>query len=113
MNPLSETICFIAPVILPIILSLSTFFDRRRVYAAWAKVASIVVCIAGLGWWSLHLVLLHWSSLHLSRETYYQLVALKGILFGLAAGFSISILMARPYQMRNPEKPERNADPVA
>src|ERR1017187_5996239 len=105
---LLELLLFIAAVIVPIILSLSTFFDRRRVYAAWAKVASIVVCRAGLGWWSLHLVLLHWSSLHLSRETYYQLVALKGILFGVAVGFSISILIARPYQMRNLEESQKN-----
>ena len=77
------------------------FFHRNRVYAPWAKIAAIVALIAGSGWGALGFVLLYWRSYHLSRDTFYTLVGLKGILGGIAIGFTLSILIARPYSRRN------------
>jgi hypothetical protein len=77
------------------------FFHRNRSYAAWAKIASILALIAGSGWGALGFVLMYSRSYHLTRDTFYAFVGLKGILGGIAIGFSLSILMARPYSKRN------------
>lgn len=81
------------------------FFHRGRVYAAWAKVASILAFIAAAGWGALGFVLMHWRSYHLNRDSYYAFVGLKGILGGIAIGFIFSILMARPYTKMHTETP--------
>jgi hypothetical protein len=80
-----------------------TFFHRNRVYVAWAKIASIFAFITGCGWGVLGFFLLYWRSYHLSRDSYYTLVGLKGILGGIAIGFIFSILIARPYSKRHVE----------
>jgi hypothetical protein len=82
------------------------FFHRDRVYAAWAKIASIIAFIAGVGWGVLGFVLMHWRSYHLTRNTYYTLVGIKGVLCGIAIAFSLCILIARPYQKRDVATPE-------
>ena len=79
------------------------FFHRNRVYAAWAKVASILALIAASGWGALGFVLMHWRSYHLTRGSYYTFVGLKGMLGGIAIGFTLGILMARPYGKRHIE----------
>jgi hypothetical protein len=80
-----------------------TLFHRNRVYVAWAKLASILAFIAGFGWGALGFLLLDWRSYHLGRDSYYTLVGLKGILGGIAFGFTFSILIARPYSKRHVE----------
>ena len=80
-----------------------TFFHRNRVYVAWAKIASILAFIAGFGWGALGFLLMYWRSHYLSRDSYYTLVGLKGILGGIAIGFIFSILIARPYSKRHIE----------
>jgi hypothetical protein len=59
-------------------------FHRRRHYATWAKITSIVSCVAGLGWFALGIMIADWKSYHLTRDAYFTLV--------------ISILVARPYR---------------
>ncbi len=77
------------------------FFHRKRVYAGWAKIVSIIAFIAGTGWGTLGFVLMHSRNYHLTRDTFYQLVGLKGVLCGIAVTFTLCILIARPYQERN------------
>jgi hypothetical protein len=101
-----DVILLAAGVIFPVAFAVHVFRDNRRVYPAWAKVASIIVCIAGLGGESSHLLLLHWRSIHLTPQTYYELVGVRGLLFGLGAGFAVSILLARPYRENVERKPE-------
>jgi hypothetical protein len=79
------------------------FFHRNRIYATWAKLASILALIAGSGWGALGLVLMDWRSYHLTRHSYYTFVGLKGMLGGIAIGFTFSILIARPYTKRHTE----------
>ncbi len=79
------------------------FLHRRRIYAAWAKVSAIVAAIAGVGWGVLGFVLLHSRSYHLTRDVYYRLVGIKGMLCGIAIGFTLSILIARPYRTKDIE----------
>ena len=104
MINLYEIILFVAGVVLPIILGLSFFVERHRSYPVWVKVAASGICIAALSWWSLHLVLLNSSKLHLSRQIYYRLVGLDGIFVGLALGFLVCI------QIAGYNKPRRTSD---
>lgn len=79
------------------------FLDRNRVYATWARIASIIAFIASSGWGTLGIVLMDWRSYHLTRESYFTLLGIKGMLGGIAIGFSLSILMARPYAKKQTE----------
>jgi hypothetical protein len=92
-------------VILPIGFVALIFFARDRIYANWAKVASIIACVAGLGGESSDFLLLRSRTIHLTPEAYYLLVGARGALVGLAIGFAVSILLARPYR-KNVEKEE-------
>ena len=60
-------------VMLPIACVLEVFLSRSRVYAAWMKLAVIVVCLAALARCTLSWVLLHSTSFGLTREAYYKL----------------------------------------
>ncbi|HMG04889.1 MAG TPA: hypothetical protein VK581_05470, partial [Chthoniobacterales bacterium] len=53
--------------------------------------------IAGSGSGLLGVVLMDWRSHHLTRHSYYTFVGLQGMLGGIAIGFTLSILIARPY----------------
>ncbi len=64
------------------------FFHRNRVYATWAKIASIVTFIAASGWGGLHIVLMDSRSYPLTRDSHYKLVGIKGMLAGIAIGLS-------------------------
>ncbi|MEY2539984.1 MAG: hypothetical protein QOG67_3724 [Verrucomicrobiota bacterium] len=91
--------------LLTLVFAALVCFHRRRRYATWAKVTSIVTCVAGLGWGALGFMIAHWKSYHLTRDAYYKLVGIKGILGGIAIGFAISILVARPYRTVGTETP--------
>ncbi|PYJ69989.1 MAG: hypothetical protein DME76_07090 [Verrucomicrobia bacterium] len=93
-------------VILPIGFVALIFFARARVYASWAKVASIIVCVAGLGGEISDFLLLRWRTIHLTPQAYYLLVGVRGALVGLAIGLAVSILLARPYR-KSVDKPHK------
>ena len=82
-------------------LVIMIFFHRNRVYDAWAKIASLLALVAGFGFAALGFILLGWRSYHLDRDSYYTFVGLKGFLGGIAVGFILSILIARPYSRRH------------
>ena len=88
-------------VIFPIVFAGFVFFHRRRIYAKWAKLTSLIACVAGFASGGLDWIWLHWRSFHLKSDAYYSLVGLSGLLGGLCAGFLLSIVIARPYQKRN------------
>jgi TRAP-type C4-dicarboxylate transport system permease small subunit len=91
----------VAGAILPTVFAGLIFFHRRRIYATWAKGTSIIVAIGGFVWGSIHWVLLHSRSWHLTRDTYYLLVGYRGVVTGLTVGFALSILIARPYKNKD------------
>ncbi len=80
------------------------FFQRSRVYAPWAKVASILSLITAAAWAAMGFVLIYWRSYHLTRDFYNTFLGLKGILGGIAIGLALSILMARPYTKKHTER---------
>ena len=86
------------------ILSIAFFglvlFHTGRSYAGWAKIASALACIAALGWAGLGFYLLHPRHLHISRDTYFALLAVKHLLGGVCIGLVFSVLLARPYRRR-------------
>jgi hypothetical protein len=84
----------------PLILTCGAFFSRKRAYATWAKVAYIIASIAGLVWGIVGFVV--WPSVHVTRQTYSLLFALKNMCGGILIGFLLSVLIARPYQKRVP-----------
>lgn len=98
MSSVVDIMLLIGGVILPIAFASHVFLGRSRVYAAWAKLAAIIFCLAALAWGSLDWVLLHWESFHLTRETYDRLHGVRGLLGGVCIGIALSIWLARPYR---------------
>jgi|tagenome__1003787_1003787.scaffolds.fasta_scaffold20834806_2 hypothetical protein len=82
------------------------WFHRRRHYATWAKVLSIVACVAGVGWYALGTMVAEWKTYHLSRDAYFTLVGFKGIFGGIVIGIITSILAARPYSKPDARSPQ-------
>jgi Na+/H+ antiporter NhaA len=86
----------------------SIFLRRDLIYVRWAKIVAILALVAGLGFGAVGLVLLDWRSHHLTRDSYYALVGLRGMLAGIAIGFTLSVFIARPYVKRKVEtRPDR------
>ncbi len=94
----TDAVLLFAGAILPSLLAAVVFFHRRRRYASWAKLASVVIAVGGFIWGGIQWTVLHWRDLDLSRNTYYLLVGHRGFVGGLVVGLSLSILIARPYQ---------------
>jgi hypothetical protein len=92
---------YIGGATLSLVLVASGFLSRKRVVAAWAKITSIIACAAAIAWARLGLVLLDYKSYHLTPDTYYRLLGIKGMLGGVAMGIALSILIARPYRKAN------------
>ena len=88
---ISIPVGIIACILLPIV----TWFNRKRSYAAWAKIASLIACAAGLGWGFLAFALLHSSASHSSRQA-----AVKNLLAGICIGIVISMWISKPYERR-------------
>jgi hypothetical protein len=82
---------------LSILLPILVCFHRKRVYVTWAKIASLMACIAGLGWGFLGLALSYSS---IAGLDYSRIEGIKGMLGGICIGFVLSIIIARPYEKR-------------
>ena len=82
--------------LLPTLFAARLFFDPAKAYAPWAKVASSVAALAGLGWGVFGYAASH--QLYSSRYGYFLLLAFKHLCGGLAIGFVASVAMARPYR---------------
>jgi uncharacterized membrane protein len=92
-----DVILLVAGMILSIVLVFLIFRGTRRIYVVWAKLTSILACIAALGWGALGLFLLH-PPASIPRHILSALTQTKGTLGGICLGFVLSILIARPYQ---------------
>src|SRR5712691_6665358 len=68
-----DIVLLAAGVILPIACVLQVFLSRSRVYAAWTKLAVIIICLAGLAWGILDWVLLQRGDFRLTHEAYDKL----------------------------------------
>ena len=86
-------------VALSIVFPFFAFFHRTLHFIAWAKIASIVVCIFGIGWgyysWKLRFCFMADMNYDPCRD--YEI---KGLLGGICVGLSFSVLVARPYVKR-------------
>jgi hypothetical protein len=105
----NEVLLLAIGVIFPVGFLALVLFHTGRIYATWAKLASIFACMSGLGWGILGFFLIHPQNLHVTRHTYFVLLAFKHILGGLSLGFMFSVLLARPYQKRASEPSTRAA----
>jgi|ERR1035437_807859 hypothetical protein len=97
MTSYSDIISLLVGITCSILLPILVCFHRKRVYARWAKIISIMACIAGLGWGVLGLVLLH-SSIVISDRL--RLEGINGMLGGICIGLVLSVMIARPYEKR-------------
>jgi hypothetical protein len=86
-------------VALSIFFPIFVFFNRTLRFATWAKIASILVCIFGLGWayygWKLRYVFVADMNYDPCRD--YEI---RGLLGGICAGLVFSVLIAKPYVKR-------------
>jgi phosphotransferase system glucose/maltose/N-acetylglucosamine-specific IIC component len=74
-------------------------FSRKRPFATWAKIASIIAYIAGLGWGFLSWRLTDVFISDLNYD-YFGAYNLKGLFGGICIGLVFSIIIARPYVRR-------------
>lgn len=88
---------------LSVVCAALVLFHTGRIYSTWARLAAVLACIFGLSWGSLGIVLMHWQSFHITRHTYFVLLAAKHIFAGISLGILFSILLARPYQKKDRE----------
>ena len=90
-------------IIFPIVIC----FHRKRVFALWARIASVIVCLAGLGWGFIGLALLHSSVIdwNYSRQN-----GIKEMLGGIGVGLCLSILLSKPYEKRVATRLDEKAD---
>ena len=82
-------------IVFPIIVC----FHRTRAFAAWAKIASIVACISGLGWGFLSWKLTYCFISDLSYD-FNRAYDVKGLLGGICIGLVFSVLISKPYVKR-------------
>ncbi|SRR5712691_2346408 len=93
-------------VVLPVAFAFHVFLNRSRAYAAWAKLASIIICLGALAWGGLDWALLNWRSLRLTHEVYDKLVGIRGLLGGVCIGIALSISLAQSYR-KDVDKPQQ------
>ena len=79
------------------------FLTRCRIYDAWARVVSVLVCIFGLGWAVVGFVLIHAETITPGFGV-YALMGAKPTLGGVCIGLVLSILIAKPYKNKTLEK---------
>ncbi len=88
---------WVAGTFLPLFATGHVFLSRTRVYPAWAKIVWIGASILGLLWGSLGWILAHWRTYHLTQQTYYNLIQIRGLLWGIILGFIIIFVIGKPY----------------
>ena len=84
-------ISLLVGIVFSILLPIVTCFHRKRVYALWARLASLLACIAGLGWGFIGLV---------ADTDYPRTEGIRGLLGGICIGLVVSILISKPYEKR-------------
>jgi hypothetical protein len=97
LHPLLLLLAIIGSIIYPI----SVFFSRKRIYAPWAKVVSLLVCIVGLGWGAGGFIFDH---LEVSRSTHVVLQDLRRYCGGIGVWLLLCIIIAKPYKTVISEK---------
>lgn len=107
---IQDVILLTGGVILPIAFAFHVFLNRRGVYATWAKLAGIIICLTALGWGALDWLLLHWKSFRLTRDGYYNVVEFRGLFAGICIALVFSIPIARPHRKTGVKTP-RDKDP--
>jgi hypothetical protein len=103
-HPVHMILLVLAPIG-SLALAVGILFDRRHVYVGWAKVASVLAFLAGAAWSILSFILMDWHRFHITRKVYSWIVGPKSMLAGIAIGFTLSIIMARPYHKRDAVTP--------
>jgi hypothetical protein len=89
-----------------IAVPISVIFSRRRVWEAWAKVASILVCCFGLGWAGLAFSLIRMAGA-LSAPTEVLLTRARIFIGGVCLGLILGLVLARPYKKVTDESTQR------
>ena len=84
-------------IVFSILLPIVVWFDRKRIFTAWARIISLIACVAGLGWGFLGMALLHSSVIDWN---YSRQEGIKGMLGGICIGLVISLLISKPYVKR-------------
>ena len=99
MSSYHHQIFLLASAGLAIAFPILVCFSRKRVFAIWAKIASIIACISGLAWAFMSLRL---SDAFISDLNYdfYRAYVLKGLFGGICIGLVFCIIVARPYVKR-------------
>jgi len=92
-------------MLIPVAFALLIWLDRRRSYARWAKIMSLVGCAAGIGW---DIITLLQPPLSMKRYPFLLAVSVKQLLSGVFIGIVISIVIARPYERAGDR--HRNSD---
>ena len=101
----NEVLLLAIATIFSVAFACFVLFSTRQVYAPWAKLTAILACAADLVWAGLGLFFTHSQSAHLTRHAFLALHGLKQLFGGLALGFILSILFARPYRQKDVETP--------
>ena len=82
----------------PIFLLVRSVLARKCVYAAWAKFAYALASIAGLAWLIIGFVVL--EPQRLTPHSFSLLLAFKYLCAGMIIGFTVSVIIVRPYHKR-------------
>ena len=99
MSSYHHQILLLAGATLSIAFPILVCFSRKRVYAIWAKITSVIACISGLVWFFLSWRL---SDVFISdlNYNYYRAYALKGLFGGICIGLCFCIIVSKPYVKR-------------
>ncbi len=84
---------------------ISVICSRRRAFEAWAKVASILLSVLGLGWAVLALSLIRMGDA-VTSPIGVILTRARIFVGGFCLGLILGLLLARPYRRVTSEKPQ-------
>ncbi len=87
--------CITVPILL--------FSSRRRVFEPWAKVASILLCLLGLGWIGIAFGLLRMGDVA-TGPIEVLLTRARIFLGGVCLGLTLGLMLARPYRKVTDER---------
>jgi hypothetical protein len=100
-----DRLLLFASMLIPIGFALWVWLDRRSSFPRWAKVMSLVGCLAGIGW---DIITLLQPPLSMNRYPFLLAVSVKQVLVGIFIGIAITIAIACPY--RKPDESHQNSD---